>query len=86
VPIEIADSFQWTGTNGTVQSYQHESTLKYVHIDGPSGQFFDRDKNPVHRDAALEHALPPDALLIATEGRGREQSKTDQAQSQSYSL
>jgi conjugative relaxase-like TrwC/TraI family protein len=86
VPIEIADSFQWTGTNGTVQSYQHESTLKYVHVDGPSGQFFDRDKNPVHRDAALEHALPPDALLIATEGRGREQSKTDQAQSQSYSL
>jgi conjugative relaxase-like TrwC/TraI family protein len=86
VPIEIADSFQWTGTNGTVQSYQHESTLKYVHVDGPSGQFFDRDKNPVHRDAALEHALPPDAFLIATEGRGREQSKIDQAQSQSCSL
>ncbi len=86
VPIEIADSFQWTGTNGTVQSYQHESTLKYVHVDGPSGQFFNRDKNPIHRNAALEHALPPDAFLIATEGRGREQSKMDQAQSQSYSL
>jgi hypothetical protein len=26
LPLEVADSFTWTGSNGTVQSYQQEST------------------------------------------------------------
>ena len=58
VPVEVADSFQWTGSNGTVQSYRHESTLQYLHVDGPTGQFYDREKNPLSREAALDRALP----------------------------
>jgi conjugative relaxase-like TrwC/TraI family protein len=58
VPIEIADSFAWTGENGRVQSYQHESTHNYLHVDGATGQFYDRDKNPIEKEAALDHALP----------------------------
>jgi conjugative relaxase-like TrwC/TraI family protein len=60
VPLEVADQFQRTGNNGTVQSYQHEDTQKYLHIDGPTGQFYDRDKSPIGREAALDHALPPE--------------------------
>jgi hypothetical protein len=58
VPLDVADQFSWNGNNGTVQSYQHEDTQKYLHIDGPTGQFYDRDKNPVDRQVALDHALP----------------------------
>jgi conjugative relaxase-like TrwC/TraI family protein len=60
VPLEVADQFQHTSNNGTVQSYQHEDTQKYLHIDGPTGQFYDRDKSPIAREVALDHALPPE--------------------------
>jgi conjugative relaxase-like TrwC/TraI family protein len=58
VPLEVADSFNWTGSNGTVQSYQQESTQNYLHIDGHSGQFYDRDKNAISPTSALDRALP----------------------------
>jgi conjugative relaxase-like TrwC/TraI family protein len=58
VPLEVADSFTWTGSNGTVQSYQQESTQNYLHIDGQSGQFYDRDKNAISPTLALDRALP----------------------------
>jgi hypothetical protein len=58
VPLEIADSFTWTGSNGTVQSYRQESTQDYLHIDGQSGQFYDRDKNAISPTLALDRALP----------------------------
>ena len=58
VPLEVADSFTWTGSNGTVQSYQQESTQDYLHIDGQSGQFYDRDKNAISPTLALDRALP----------------------------
>jgi hypothetical protein len=58
VPLEVADSFTWTGSDGTVQSYQQESTQNYLHIDGQSGQFYDRDKNAISPTLALDRALP----------------------------
>jgi hypothetical protein len=58
VPLEVADSFAWTGSNGSVQSYQQESTQSYLHIDGQSGQFYDRDKNAISPTLALDRALP----------------------------
>jgi hypothetical protein len=58
VHLEVADSFTWTGSNGTVQSYQQESTQNYLYIDGQSGQFYDRDKNGISPTLALDRALP----------------------------
>jgi conjugative relaxase-like TrwC/TraI family protein len=58
VPLDVADSFTWTGSNGTVQSYQQESTQNYLHIDAQSGQFYDRDKNVIGPTLALDRALP----------------------------
>jgi hypothetical protein len=58
VNLDTADRFHWIGDNGSVQSYKHSGTGKYLHIDGNSGRFYDRDKNPITREAALEHALP----------------------------
>ncbi len=83
VPVEVADSLQWAGSNGTVQSYRHESTHQYLHVDGPTGQFYDRDKNPISREAALDRALPQESLQQAAPSQGFEQSArsrdTDQA-------
>jgi len=83
VPVEVADSFQWAGSNGTVQSYRHESTHQYLHIDGPTGQFYDRDKNPLSREAALDRALPQESLQQGAPSQGFEQGTrsrdTDQA-------
>jgi hypothetical protein len=58
VPLGVADSFTWTGSNGTVQTYQQESTQNYLHIDGQSGEFYDRDKNAISPTLALDRALP----------------------------
>jgi hypothetical protein len=58
LPPELARQFQWTGENGTVQSYRHIATGNYLHIDAPTGQFYDRDKNPITREAALERVFP----------------------------
>jgi hypothetical protein len=52
-----ARQFGWTAENGTVQSYQHTSTKRHIHIDGPSGQFYDQQKTPITRAAALDRAM-----------------------------
>ncbi|MGI4827395.1 MAG: ATP-dependent DNA helicase [Janthinobacterium lividum] len=54
---EDAHNFGWRAENGTIQSYQHAGTQRHIHIDGPSGQFYDQQKNPVTQCAALDHAI-----------------------------
>ena len=54
---EDAQHFAWKAESGSVQSYQHDSTKRHIHIDGPSGQFYDQGKNPVSQHAALDHAI-----------------------------
>lgn len=58
VNLDTADRFHWIGENGTVQTYRHSGTGKYLHIDADTGRFYDRDKNPISCEAALDHALP----------------------------
>jgi hypothetical protein len=89
--IDTADRFHWVGENGTVQSYQHSGTGKYLHIDGDTGRFYDRDKNLISREAALDHALPTghnQALLQELHGRdhARSQSTPDSDIRQGHSL
>ena len=74
--INTADGFKWTGENGTVQSYQHHQTEQYVHIDGPTGQFYDHDKNPISREAALDHALPADHSHALPQEHGNDLSRS----------
>lgn len=54
---EDVRQFGWKAENGSVQSYQHTGTQRHIHIDGPTGQFFDQQKNPVTQRAALDHAI-----------------------------
>jgi hypothetical protein len=59
-PIEAAlpneaSSYEWKRETGDIESYQHNQSGGWLHID-PQGQFYDRQVQPTTREAALEHA------------------------------
>jgi hypothetical protein len=59
-PIETAlrseaSGYEWKRETASIQSYQHNKTGGWLHID-PQGQFFDRNAQPLTRETALEHA------------------------------
>jgi conjugative relaxase-like TrwC/TraI family protein len=54
---EEAARFTWKAETGTVQSYQNQDTRRHIHIDGPTGQFYDQNKNPIDRGEALDRAM-----------------------------
>ena len=49
-----ATGYEWKRENGDIQSYQHNQTGGWLHID-PQGQFHDRHAQPI----AKEHAFGP---------------------------
>ena len=49
-----ANGYDWKRETGDIQSYQHNQTGGWLHID-PQGQFYDRQAQPILREAALEH-------------------------------
>jgi conjugative relaxase-like TrwC/TraI family protein len=54
LPNEAA-GYEWKRETGDIQSYQHNQTAGWLHID-PQGQFYDRHAHPIAREHALEHA------------------------------
>jgi hypothetical protein len=56
-PAEAAQ-FGWKAETGTIQTYQHAETNRNIHIDGPTGQFYNQARNPISREAALDHSMP----------------------------
>ena len=50
-----ATGYEWKRETGDIQSYQHNQSGGWLHID-PQGQFYDRHTQPITREAALEHA------------------------------
>ena len=53
-----ARQFAWKQETGSIQSYQHMETGRYIHIDGRDGQFYDRDRNPISAKEGLDLAMP----------------------------
>lgn len=53
-----ANQFEWRAQSDSIQSYRHIETGRHIHIDGPSGQFYDQDRKPITRDAAVAYAMP----------------------------
>jgi conjugative relaxase-like TrwC/TraI family protein len=59
-PVEAAlpseaGGYEWKHERAGIQSYRHNQTSGWLHIDS-QGQFFDRHAQPVTRETALEHA------------------------------
>ena len=60
-PIEAAlpketEGYEWKQETGDIESYKHERTGGWVHID-PQSNFYDREAQPISREDAMEHAL-----------------------------
>ena len=64
-----AQHFGWRAETGTVQTYQYADTRNFIHIDGPSGQFYDREKNPITQEAALDRAMGAGSHYAHDNGR-----------------
>jgi conjugative relaxase-like TrwC/TraI family protein len=68
-PIEAAmphetSGYEWKHETGEIQSYQHNQTEGWLHID-PQGQFYDRQAQPITREIALEYAGHSSAHSVA---------------------
>jgi conjugative relaxase-like TrwC/TraI family protein len=50
-----ASGYEWKRETGDIQSYQHNQTDGWLHIDQQS-QFYDRHAQPIAKEHALEHA------------------------------
>ena len=59
-----ATGYEWKHERGGIQSYQHNQTGGWLHIDG-QGQFFNRQAQPVTKEIALEHARQSPAHSVA---------------------
>ncbi len=58
VTPQEANQFEWKQESGTIQSYQHVGTGRHIHIDGPSGQFYNQNREPITAKQGLHKALP----------------------------
>jgi conjugative relaxase-like TrwC/TraI family protein len=54
LPNETA-GYEWKRETGDIESYKHDQTGGWLHID-PQTNFYDREAQPITREAALEHA------------------------------
>ena len=59
-PIEAAlpketDGYEWKRETGDIESYKHDQTGGWLHID-PQSNFYDREAQPTNRETALENA------------------------------
>jgi len=50
-----ASGYEWKRETGDIQSYQHNQTGGWLHID-QQNQFYDRHAQPIAKEHALEHA------------------------------
>jgi len=54
LPNDVS-GYEWKRETGDIQSYQHNQTGGWLHIDQQS-QFYDRHAQPIPKEHALEHA------------------------------
>ena len=73
LPKEASD-YEWKRETGEVQSYQHNQAGSWLHID-PQGQFYDRQAQPITREAALEQAGQSSAHSLGENAKAQSGSK-----------
>ena len=58
LPEHEAKQFHWQQESGTMQSYKHVQTGRYIHIDGPAGTFHNQNREAITTKQALDSAMP----------------------------
>jgi hypothetical protein len=85
-----ASQFTWRVETGTLQTYQPTETQRVLHIDGPSGQFYRQDGNPITAKEALDHTMPTGQVHSPSQEvaqvRGQGQNEHEQNIDQGHEL
>ena len=63
VGAEHAQDFTWKQDSGDIKSYQHATTGNHVHLDS-AGQFYNQEREPISREAAISHAVSAPAIEV----------------------
>jgi hypothetical protein len=89
-PIQTALSheaagYDWKRETGDIQSYQHNQTGVWLHID-PQGQFYDRQAQPIAREHALSHTMHTPALVANDNALAQSSTKPASGNDQGFSL
>ncbi len=58
LPEHEAKQFHWQQESGTMQTYKHVQTGRYIHIDGQDGTFHSPDRGTITAKQALDYAMP----------------------------
>ena len=58
LPEHEAKQFHWQQESGTMQSYKHVQTGRYIHIDGQDGTFHNQNREQITAKQALDYAMP----------------------------
>ena len=58
LPAHEAKQFTWQRESGTMQSYKHMQTGRYIHIDGQDGRFHNQHREAITAKHALDFAMP----------------------------
>ena len=84
LPSEYA-GYEWKRETGDIQSYQHNQTSGWLHID-PKGQFYDRQAQPLARELALENAAHPQGHKVSDPALAQSLAKATNVNDQGLSL
>jgi hypothetical protein len=89
-PIEAAlpkeaEGYEWKRETGDIESYKHDQTGGWLHID-PASNFYDREAQPISRENALEHAAHEPSHSVAENSVVQSNSNGDQNSDQGISL
>ena len=80
-----ASGYDWKRETGDIQSYQHNQTNGWLHID-PQGQFYDRQAQAISRDQALDNAHHPTSHSIGNNDSGQTLTKASAVTDNAISL
>ena len=58
LPEHEAKQFHWQQESGTLQSYKHVQTGRYLNIDGQAGTFHNQQREVITAKQALDSAMP----------------------------
>lgn len=80
-----AIGYEWKRETGDIQSYQHNQSGGWLHID-PQGQFHDRQAQPISREHALDYAGHTATHSINNNAQAHSFGKVDTRNDQGLSL
>ena len=79
------DGYEWKRETGDIESYKHDQTGGWLHID-PQSNFYDREAKSVTRENALDYAAHQPAHALTDSSTLQSLNATEKSADQGHSL